>query len=273
MTRPQRSHATARAIAPSKEAFDTPLGRQGLPGRLGPATRRSGAYRDGTHTRRPDAACRTHHGGQPIPVVQPPPLHVVWDSMPLSPLPARHPRVRRRVGRAGAESSVYRCGIHLTWRLAASNWAGGVRDPICLGVCRAHACERRDAGGDLRVIEVRVTRTCRDRGVDAPRRGPDQRPTGRRPVLSENTVNHHVSAVLPQAVPARDLRRGVHGLSAHPHVRKPIIQRRLTEQRPYYFSIGWASTQVNQWHRKRPPGAPSTARRSHEDVTDRPQPR
>ena len=52
-----------------RRAFDIPLRRQALAPRPGPATRRSGAYRDGTLTRKSDtarlAACdesvRTHH--------------------------------------------------------------------------------------------------------------------------------------------------------------------------------------------------------------------
>jgi hypothetical protein len=45
------SDTTARALAPSKEAFDTPLSPPPLDDEPGPATRRSGAYRDGTSTR------------------------------------------------------------------------------------------------------------------------------------------------------------------------------------------------------------------------------
>ena len=40
----------------STRAFDAPLRRQGLPRRPGPATRRFGAYRDGTSTRKLDTA-------------------------------------------------------------------------------------------------------------------------------------------------------------------------------------------------------------------------
>jgi len=64
MTRLQGSlHATARVLAPSKEAFDTPLSPPPLNGEPGPATGRSGAYPDGTSTRRPGPASRTQHGG------------------------------------------------------------------------------------------------------------------------------------------------------------------------------------------------------------------
>src|SRR6266540_2773130 len=41
----------ARALAPSEEAFDAPLGPRPLDRKLEPATRRSGSYLDGTHTR------------------------------------------------------------------------------------------------------------------------------------------------------------------------------------------------------------------------------
>src|SRR5690348_18223168 len=62
MTRLQGSlHATARVLAPSKEAFDTPLSPPPLNGEPGPATGRSGAYPDGTSTRRPGPASRTQH--------------------------------------------------------------------------------------------------------------------------------------------------------------------------------------------------------------------
>jgi len=53
--------AAARALAPSKEALDAPLGPPGLPDELGPATGRSDAYPDGTSTRWSDPTCRTHH--------------------------------------------------------------------------------------------------------------------------------------------------------------------------------------------------------------------
>src|SRR5215470_13705486 len=62
MTRLQGSlDATARALAPSKEAFDTPLSPPPLNDEPGPATGRSGAYPDGTFTREPGPACRTQH--------------------------------------------------------------------------------------------------------------------------------------------------------------------------------------------------------------------
>lgn len=62
VTRLQSSlDATARVLAPSEEAFDTPLDRAGLPARPGPATGRSDAYPDGTSTRWPDTASRTQH--------------------------------------------------------------------------------------------------------------------------------------------------------------------------------------------------------------------
>jgi hypothetical protein len=51
-------------LAPSEEAFDTPLSPPRLHNEPGPATRRSGTYRDGTHTRWPDPASRTHHDAQ-----------------------------------------------------------------------------------------------------------------------------------------------------------------------------------------------------------------
>ena len=54
LTRLQGSlDATAHALAPSKEALDTPLSPPPLNDEPGPATGRSGAYPDGTHTRRP----------------------------------------------------------------------------------------------------------------------------------------------------------------------------------------------------------------------------
>ena len=52
----------ARFFAPSKEAFDAPLGPRSLPRRLVPATGRSGAYPDRTSTGWDCAAFRTHHG-------------------------------------------------------------------------------------------------------------------------------------------------------------------------------------------------------------------
>jgi len=62
LTRLQCSlHAAARTLAPPEGALDTQLSPPDLSDEPGPATRRSGAYRDGTHTRRPDPACRTHH--------------------------------------------------------------------------------------------------------------------------------------------------------------------------------------------------------------------
>ena len=64
LTRLQGSlHATARVLAPSKEAFDTPLSPPPLSDEPGPATGRSGAYPDRTFTRRPGPACRTQHEG------------------------------------------------------------------------------------------------------------------------------------------------------------------------------------------------------------------
>jgi hypothetical protein len=63
MTRLQGSlHATARVLAPSKEALDTPLSPPPLSDEPGPATEGSGAYPDGTFTRRPGPASRTQHG-------------------------------------------------------------------------------------------------------------------------------------------------------------------------------------------------------------------
>jgi hypothetical protein len=63
LTRLQSSlYATARTLAPSViEALDTPLSPPRLHDEPGPATRRSGAYRDGTSTREPDPTCRTQH--------------------------------------------------------------------------------------------------------------------------------------------------------------------------------------------------------------------
>src|SRR5439155_10779182 len=62
LSRLQDSHvATARVLASSKEAFDTPLSQRGLPLQPGPATGRSGAYPGGTCTRWPGPASRTHH--------------------------------------------------------------------------------------------------------------------------------------------------------------------------------------------------------------------
>ena len=50
---------TARDLAPSREAFDTPLSPPALSDEPGPATRRSDTYRDGTSTRKPGPASRT----------------------------------------------------------------------------------------------------------------------------------------------------------------------------------------------------------------------
>src|SRR6476659_2164078 len=47
-------------------AFDAPLKCRGLPRHPVPPTRRSGAYRDGTHTRKSDAARITHCKSDPI---------------------------------------------------------------------------------------------------------------------------------------------------------------------------------------------------------------
>jgi hypothetical protein len=44
-------NAKARTLAPSEEALDTPLSPPRLHDEPGPATRRSGTYRDGTSTR------------------------------------------------------------------------------------------------------------------------------------------------------------------------------------------------------------------------------
>src|SRR6478609_4524578 len=54
-------NATARALAPSKEALDTPLSPPPLNDEPGPATGHSGAYPDGTFTREPGPASRTQH--------------------------------------------------------------------------------------------------------------------------------------------------------------------------------------------------------------------
>jgi phospholipase/carboxylesterase len=62
LTRLQRSHhATARDLAPSEEALDTPLSPPDLSNEPGSATGRSGAYPDGTFTRRFGPAFRTQH--------------------------------------------------------------------------------------------------------------------------------------------------------------------------------------------------------------------
>ena len=53
--------ATAHDLAPSEEALDTPLSPPDLSNEPGSATGRSVTYPDGTHTRRPDPAFRTHH--------------------------------------------------------------------------------------------------------------------------------------------------------------------------------------------------------------------
>jgi len=52
---------TARTLAPSKEAFDTPLSPPPLGDEPGPATGRSGIYPDGTCTRRSGPVFRTQH--------------------------------------------------------------------------------------------------------------------------------------------------------------------------------------------------------------------
>jgi len=54
--------ATARTLAPSKEAFDAPLSPPPLNGEPGPATGLSGDYPDGTSTRRSGPVSRTQHG-------------------------------------------------------------------------------------------------------------------------------------------------------------------------------------------------------------------
>ena len=63
---------TARTLAPSKEAFDTPLSPPPLGDEPGPATGRSGIYPDGTCTRRSGPVFRTQH-----------PL-VIWPDCPPS---------------------------------------------------------------------------------------------------------------------------------------------------------------------------------------------
>jgi hypothetical protein len=55
---------TARTLAPSKEAFDTPLSPPPLGDEPGPATGRSGIYPDGTCTRRSGPVFRTQHAQQ-----------------------------------------------------------------------------------------------------------------------------------------------------------------------------------------------------------------
>src|SRR5713226_8402062 len=62
MTRLQCSlHATARVLAPSKEALDAPLSPPPLNDEPGPATGHSGVYPDGTSTCTPGPASRTQH--------------------------------------------------------------------------------------------------------------------------------------------------------------------------------------------------------------------
>ena len=65
VTRLQDSHLialrTARTLAPSKEAFDALLSPPPLEDEPGSATGRSGAYPDGTLTRRSGPVFRTHH--------------------------------------------------------------------------------------------------------------------------------------------------------------------------------------------------------------------
>src|SRR5690606_23407454 len=53
---------TARTLAPSKEALDTPLSPPPLSNEPGSATGRSDTYPDGTSTRRRDPASWTQHG-------------------------------------------------------------------------------------------------------------------------------------------------------------------------------------------------------------------
>lgn len=52
-------NATAHTLAPSKEAFDTPLSPSDLSSGPGPTTGRSDTYPDGTHTRWLSPAFRT----------------------------------------------------------------------------------------------------------------------------------------------------------------------------------------------------------------------
>src|SRR4051794_12455958 len=62
MTRLQGSlNAAARALAPSKEASDTPLSPPPPDDKPGPATGRSGAYPNRTLTCKPGPAFRTQH--------------------------------------------------------------------------------------------------------------------------------------------------------------------------------------------------------------------
>ena len=62
----------ARALAPSEEALDTPLSPPPHGDEPGPATGRSGAYPDRTHTCKPGPAFRTQHGSRVRPLALPP---------------------------------------------------------------------------------------------------------------------------------------------------------------------------------------------------------
>src|SRR5262249_18702042 len=117
-------HVAARVLASrctalaAWRAFDTPLGRGGLPRRLvGSATRCSDAYRDGTSTRWKSAArigaCRSwllfvtaHHGARltdrpPVPSPPAPPSPALGEATP----PGRPPRL---VGRTAPPGRPYR---------------------------------------------------------------------------------------------------------------------------------------------------------------------
>src|SRR3954452_2720758 len=83
MTRLQGSlNAAARALAPSKEAPDTPLSPPPPDDKPGPATGRSGAYPNRTLTCKPGPAFRTQHGSHHMPILEyvnaPSPGHIIW---------------------------------------------------------------------------------------------------------------------------------------------------------------------------------------------------
>ena len=95
------ANATARVLAPSKEALDTPLSPPPLSDEPGPATGHSGAYPNGTPIRRPGPASRTHHGQEQGLVSQP--GHVC------------EPRRRVRVGPLLADQSPPMPGQQGSW--------------------------------------------------------------------------------------------------------------------------------------------------------------
>ena len=115
LTRLQGSlHATARVLAPSKEAFDTPLSPPPLNDEPGPATGRSGAYPDGTSTRRPGPASRTQH--------VPHTTGYSWRHTPQSP------------HRSPVPAAVTLPGM-TRWRSSAP-WPGEITEPASTPGCR-----------------------------------------------------------------------------------------------------------------------------------------